>query len=397
MNQPQIPKTHSKISCQIFRAGGPEAGPLPPAGNEDGRVPQGQDPQQIHQDIRNLSLEELEQYLTSIGEKPFRAQQIAQWIYQKVVWSFEEMTNLPQDVRERLKQDFSFKSHTIAKKEVSSDGTTKFLFDLFDHEKIESVLIPAETRTTACISTQAGCKFGCKFCASGIGGWSRNLTCAEIVTQVLHVKEESLKHEKPLSHIVFMGTGDPLDNFQNLMKAVRIINSDQGINIGARHITISTVGLVPKIKELARQNLQVELAISLHGYDDESRGVLMPVNKKYPVAELIQACREYIQATNRQITFEYILIKNLTCTEKAAQSLGRLLKGMICKMNLIPYNPVSEFDHAPPAKLEMLAFKTRLTELGVHATIRMPRGRDVSAACGQLRHAHKQNPASSNT
>ncbi len=181
--------------------------------------------------------------------------------------------------------------------------------------------------------------------------------------------------------------GEPLDNFDHLMKAIRIINSDKGMNIGARHITISTVGLVPRIKELAQQDIQIELAISLHGYDDESRGVLMPVNKKYPIKELIEACREYAQITNRQITFEYILIQGLTCTEKAAQSLGKLLKGIICKMNLIPYNPVVEFNHKPPTKLEMLAFRSRLSELGVHATIRMPRGRDVSAACGQLRHS----------
>ncbi len=348
-------------------------------------------------DIRDLSFEELSAYLESLGEKNFRAGQIFEWIYQKGVWSFDDMSSLSKTLRDKLKEDFVLKPNTIIEKKISQEGTTKFLFDLDDHEKIESVLIPTETRATACISTQAGCKFGCKFCASGIGGWVRNLSCAEIVTQVLHVKEESLKHERPLSNIVFMGTGEPLDNFSSLMKAIRLINSDKAINLGARHITISTVGLVPRIKELAEQNIQVELAISLHGYDDESRGVLMPVNKKYPVEELIQVCRDYIKKTNRQITFEYILIKNITCTEKAAQALSKLLKGMICKMNLIPYNPVSEFDHEPPTKLEMLSFKTRLSQLGIHATIRMPRGRDVNAACGQLRHAHKQNPASLNT
>jgi 23S rRNA (adenine2503-C2)-methyltransferase len=343
----------------------------------------------MNTDIRNLSFDELQEYLSSIAEKPFRAEQIWQWIYQKNIWDFEDMNNLSKGLRESFKKDFILKRNTIAQKVVSQDGTTKFLFSLDDKEKIESVLIPTETRTTACISTQAGCKFGCKFCASGIGGWSRNLTCAEIVTQVLHVKEEALKHSRPLSNIVFMGTGEPLDNFDNLIKAIRIINSPKGINIGARHITISTVGLVPKIKELAKQNIQIELAISLHGYDDESRGVLMPVNKKYPVAELIQACREYIQATNRQITFEYILIQAVTCSDKAAQTLGKLLRGMICKMNLIPYNPVAEFGHQPPTKLEMLSFRSMLSQYGIHATIRMPRGRDVSAACGQLRHEHK--------
>lgn len=343
------------------------------------------------QDIRNLSFTELASYVASIGEKSFRARQISEWIYQKNAWSFDAMSNLSRDLRERLKRDFDLGPHAIAQKLISSDGTTKFLFDMQDREKIESVLIPAETRTTACISTQAGCKFGCKFCASGIGGWSRNLSCAEIVTQVLHVKEESLKHKRPLSNIVFMGTGEPLDNFDNLLRAIAIINSDQGINIGARHITISTVGLVPKIQELAKLDTQIELAISLHGYDDESRGKLMPVNRRYPIKELIAACREYIKATNRQITFEYILIKDLTCTLEAAEALGKLLKGMLCKMNLIPCNPVAEFGHVPPLKLEMLAFKTRLSELGIHSTIRTPRGRDVGAACGQLRHTAEES------
>ncbi|HCI45336.1 MAG TPA: 23S rRNA (adenine(2503)-C(2))-methyltransferase RlmN [Candidatus Omnitrophica bacterium] len=337
-------------------------------------------------DIRDLSLDELTQHLASRGEKSYRAVQIFGWIYQKGAWSFDAMKNLPGELRERLKKDFDLSPNIIIKKVVSGDKTAKFLLDLFDHEKVECVLIPTATRTTACISTQAGCKFGCKFCASGLGGWKRNLTCAEILTQVLQVREEALKHKRPLSNIVFMGTGEPLDNFDNLFKAIRTINSDKGIGIGARHITISTVGLVPKIKELAKQNLQIELAISLHGYDNESRSLLMPVNRKYPFDELIAACREYFKATKRQITFEYILIKDVTCTEKAVQSLKKAFKGIICKMNLIPYNPVAEFGHKTPSGKEMIDFRDRLEECGIHATIRTPRGRDVGAACGQLRH-----------
>ena len=263
-------------------------------------------PKQIpdKKDIQGLSFEELEQYVTSQAEKSFRANQIFDWIYKKGVYSFEEMKNLPAPLKEKLKTDFAFSRAEVVQRKVAAEGTTKFLFNLYDGEKIESVLIPTATRTTACISTQAGCKFGCKFCASGIGGWSRNLSCAEIVSQVLHVKEESQKYKRPLSHIVFMGTGEPLDNFENLMKAIRIINFDKAINIGARHITISTVGLVPKIKELAQQKIQFELAVSLHGYDNASRNILMPVNRKYPFDALIQACREYVQLTKRQITFE---------------------------------------------------------------------------------------------
>ncbi len=342
------------------------------------------------QDLRDLSLEELTAYLKSVEAPAFRAEQIFQWIYQKGAWAFDEMTNVPKDLREKLKKNFILKPYPIAHKLTSEDGTTKFLFDLEDHEKIESVLIPTPTRTTACISTQAGCKFGCRFCASGIGGWKRNLSCSEIVTQVLHVKEEALKHQRrPLTNIVFMGTGEPLDNFDHLMKAVRIINAGKGLNIGARHITISTVGVVPRIKELSLQGLQLELAISLHGYDNPSRDVLMPVNRKYPFDELIAACREYIRKTRRQITFEYILIKDVTCSPHAVQALKKAFKGLICKMNLIPYNPVSEFDHKTPTAQEMRTFRDDLMKAGIHATIRTPRGKDVNAACGQLRHSHQ--------
>ena len=340
----------------------------------------------IKPDVRDSSLDELMRYMTSAGEKLYRAAQIFEWIYRKGAWSFEAMGNLPGPLRERLKKDFELRPNAITRKVVSEDKTTKFLLDLFDREKVECVLIPTATRTTACVSTQAGCKFGCRFCASGIGGWKRNLTCAEILAQVLQVKEESLKRKRPLSNIVFMGTGEPLDNFDNLFKAIRTINAQKGMGIGARHITISTVGLVPRIKELARQDLQIEMAISLHGYDNESRNLLMPVNRKYPFDELIAACREYFQATKRQITFEYILIKDVTCTEKAVESLKKAFQGITCKMNLIPYNPVAEFGHKTPSGKEMNDFRDRLEECGIHATIRTPRGRDVGAACGQLRH-----------
>ncbi len=340
-------------------------------------------------DIRDLSLKELADYFASISEKPFRAKQIFEWIYQKGVWSFEDMTNLPKDLQEKLKRDFHFAPLMVAEKQISKDGTTKFLFNLDDNEKVETVLIPSKNRTTVCVSTQAGCKFGCRFCASGIGGWIRNLTVAEILSEILHVKEEAKSHKKPLSHIVFMGTGENLDTYDNLMKAIRIINAKDGLNIGARRITISTVGIIPKIKQLATEHIQFELAISLHGYDNESRNILMPVNRKYPFDELMEACREYIKTTNRQITFEYILIKDVTCTDQAAGCLRKAFKGLICKMNLIPYNPVKEFPHQTPTRQEMISFQNRLKQYGILATIRTPRGQDVAAACGQLRHQNK--------
>lgn len=335
--------------------------------------------------ICNLSFDEFLKYLDSIGEKSFRAKQIFDWLYDKNANSFDEMKNLSESLRETLKKSFDIGEMKVLHEAVSTDGTIKTLFQLVDGEKVETVLIPTKTRSTICISTQAGCKFGCRFCASGIGGWTRNLEPAEILAQVRYMKKKA--NERPLSHIVFMGVGEPLDNYDNLLKAIRIINSKEGINIGARRITISTCGVIPKIMKLAGEGLQLELAISLHGSSNDSRDVLMPVNRKYPVKDLIEAAREYNKATKRQITFEYILIQNVTCTDQSARELKKLLQGLLCKMNLIPYNKVEEFDHNPPTHAEMVSFQEQLRQYGVHATVRRPRGRDVGAACGQLRHA----------
>lgn len=342
-------------------------------------------------DIRGVFLKELEENFREMGEQPFRARQVFDWIYKKNATNFDMMTNLSPALREKLQNKFSLFLPQVAADYHSSDGTKKFLFQMDDREKVETVIIPTFTRATVCVSTQAGCKFGCKFCASGIGGWTRNLTAAEILTEILYAKSKSTVH--PLSHIVFMGTGEPLDNYDNLMRVIRLINAPEGLGIAARRITVSTCGVIPKILQMATEGLQIELAISLHGYNDESRKVLMPVNKKYPMNELIPACREYIKATKRQITFEYILIKDITCSPEAVRELSVLFRGMICKMNLIPYNPVSEFDHKTPSRQEMLDFQDSLERAGIHATIRTPRGRDVSAACGQLRHEHQKSGA----
>jgi len=341
-------------------------------------------------DIRELSLEELKAHLKVMGEPAFRAGQIFEWIYKKDAVFFEEMTNLSKDLRLKLSEGFILSPAIVAEQAKSKDGTVKFLFDLIDHEKVEAVLIPTKDRTTACISTQVGCKFGCKFCASGIGGWKRNLSVAEIISQVLFVKKES-SSDSPLTHIVFMGIGEPLDNYDNLIKAVGLINGASAVQLGARKITVSTSGVVPRILQLAKENIQLELAISLHGYDDESRNVLMPVNKKYPMEVLMDACREYQKAKRRLITFEYILINGVTVTPLAPLKLKKLFKGLMCKMNLIPYNSVDEYSqHKCPSYKEMKAFGDALEAQGIHATIRTPRGQDVAAACGQLRHLHKQ-------
>ena len=335
------------------------------------------------QDIRDISHQELRDHLVGAGEKDFRASQIFDWIYQKKAESFTEMTNLPSALRESLAENFLFEKPLLLNEYTSRDGTVKFLFQMKDGERIETVVIPAKGRVTVCVSSQAGCKFACGFCASGIGGFKRNLTAGEIVNQILYAKNRY--EAQKISHIVFMGIGEPLDNYENVLKAVRLINSPKGLRLAARHITISTCGLVPQIQQLAREKIQLELSVSLHGFSDESRKMLMPVGRKYPLKDLIKACRDYIAATKRQVTFEYILIQGLTCTEKAALDLSRLLKGMICKLNLIPYNKVSEFNLEPPTKMEVLLFRKRLAELRIHSTIRIPRGQEVNAACGQLR------------
>jgi 23S rRNA (adenine2503-C2)-methyltransferase len=345
----------------------------------------------MKQDIRNLSLEELKDYLKSKGEGAFRAGQIFEWIYKKNADSFEDMSSLSKELRLKLAQDFDFTPVIVVDEARSEDGTVKFLFDLKDHEKVESVIIPTKGRSTACISTQVGCKFGCRFCASGVAGWKRNLSVAEILTQVLYVKKQAAAM-KNLTHIVFMGIGEPLDNYENLVKSINLINGEESMQLGARKITISTSGVVPKILELAKQDVQLELAVSLHGYDNESRNVLMPVNKKYPIEVLMEACREYQKSKKRLITFEYILINGVTVTPEAPAKLKKLFKGVLCKMNLIPYNPVDEYSqHKCPSAKEMQAFCKLLEAEGIHATIRTPRGKDVNAACGQLRHAHQQS------
>ncbi|MFA5089027.1 MAG: 23S rRNA (adenine(2503)-C(2))-methyltransferase RlmN [Candidatus Omnitrophota bacterium] len=338
-------------------------------------------------DIQDLSFVELSGYFCSRCQESFRAKQIFEWLYQKGAGTFADMTNLPQGLRDQLEKDFSFNAAKVIEERLACDGTKKILFSLTDKEKIETVLIPAARRMTACLSTQVGCKFGCQFCASGIGGFKRNLSCSEILSQVLYARQAALP--VVLSHIVFMGIGEPLDNYDNVLKAIRIINSPEALGIAARRITISTCGLVPEMKRLAQEGLQIELSVSLHGYDQTSRDLLMPVSRKYPLADLMAACREHIKKTRRQITFEYILLEGVTCHEKAAKALASLLKGMLCKVNLIAYNPVSEFARQCPSPADMMAFKNKLSRLGIHSTIRMPRGQDVSAACGQLRRSVK--------
>ncbi len=336
--------------------------------------------------IKNLTLKDLETVLKEWGRPFFHARQIFSWIYQKGAGNFEEMSDLPAELRKRLKENFYLSELKLAQRQESRDATEKFLFELKDGNLIEAVSIPAEGRVTGCISSQVGCKFACRFCASGMAGFKRDLSCAEMLEEALYLRDNSRSNK--LTHLVFMGAGEPLDNYDNVIKAIRIINSREGMNIGARRITISTCGIIPGMKRLSGEGLQIELSVSLHSPDDKIRSQLMPVNKKYPVRDLIAACREYAAKTNRQITFEYILIQGLNAELGSAAKLSRLLRGLNCKVNLIPVNPVKELAVEPPNKLDILYFKDYLAKHDINVTLRKSRGQDIDAACGQLRIKH---------
>jgi len=336
------------------------------------------------QDIRGLSLEDLKNTLKEWGQPPFHTRQIFFWIYKRGIKDFAQMSDLSLELRNRLNEKFFLPDLKPAKALQSEDGTEKFLFQLKDGNLIEAVVIPSQERVTGCVSTQAGCKFACRFCASGLTGFKRNLSSAEIIEEVLYLKNHSAA--KKLTHLVFMGTGEPLDNYDFVMKAIRIINSPEALDIGARRITISTAGVIPGIKKLSQEGLQIELSVSLHAADDKTRSQLMPINKIYPIKDLLAACNEYMEKTNRQVTFEYVLIKGLNSDLQSAQKLSTILKGLrLAKVNLIPSNPVGELKIGPPERADILWFKNYLLKHGINTTLRKSRGEDIEAACGQLR------------
>ena len=340
--------------------------------------------------IHTLTLEELETWLTAAGEPKYRAGQLAQWLYAKRAKSFAAMTDQPAALRERLAAEFLCDALEQVRVLGSEDTTRKYLFRLADGALIESVLIPASPalygepsdRRTLCVSTQVGCAYGCKFCASGLDGFARNLGPHEIVGQFLRVEE--LSGEK-INNLVFMGMGEPLANFAHLMKAIAILNAPWGLGVGARHITISTSGLAPQIRQLAEQPLQVRLAVSLHGATDEVRQQIMPVNRKYPVAELLAACAFYTERKKQRITFEYILIEGVNDRPEDAAALARLVRKVNAKVNCIPYNIVEGLDWKRPSERRQDDFMAVLENARVPATIRREKGHDIAAACGQLR------------
>lgn len=332
--------------------------------------------------IKDNTLEELKEELKSLGEKPFRAEQIFHWLYQEKVKSFEEMTNLSLSLREKLTRQYTIGNYPILKKQESADGTKKYLFDVLDGNAIETVLMKYHHGNTICVSSQIGCKMGCKFCASTGIPFVRNLSSGEIIEQIVAVEQDT---NERVSNIVFMGIGEPLDNYENVIKAIRIINHPKGLNIGARHISISTSGLVPKIYDLAKENIPCTLSISLHATSNEKRSAMMPVNNRYPIEELIQACKDYIAVTNRRISFEYALAKDNNDNLEDAKELVKRLKGMLCHVNLIPINKIENGTFTKSTNENIMKFRDYLNDHGIVATIRRELGSDIDAACGQLR------------
>jgi 23S rRNA (adenine2503-C2)-methyltransferase len=341
-------------------------------------------------DIRSLQLNELQENLHAAGEPAYRTGQIADWLYKKRAGSFAEMTDLPRNLRERLEEEFTFDKIDIVRVLGSHDTTRKFLFRLSDGNLIESVLIPASPalygsrsdRRTICLSTQVGCAYGCKFCASGLEGFLRNLRANEIVDQIIAVEREA---GEKIDNIVFMGMGEPLANLENVMRAIRIINAPWGLGMGARHITVSTSGLVPQIRKVADEPLQIRLAISLHGATDDVRDQIMPINRRYKIDMLMSACDYYVSRKKQRLTFEYILIAGVNDSDEQARLLARHAGRISAKVNLIPYNTVEGLPWSRPARDRQEKFLSILRSAEVAATLRREKGHDIEAACGQLR------------
>ena len=338
--------------------------------------------------LKNLQLNEMEKLLTELGEPKFRAKQIFAWLY-KGVESFEQMTNVPQNLKEKLQKAGAHLGLLFPAKVQDSklDGTRKYLFELEDGNAIESVFMKYKYGNTICISSQAGCRMGCKFCASTIGGLSRNLEPGEMLEQLLAAERDT---GEAINHIVVMGTGEPFDNYENLSAFIRIINDKNGRNLGMRNITISTCGLVPMIEKFGQDFPQVNLAISLHAPNNKIRNSMMPVNKSYPMETLIDACRKYTEATSRRVTFEYTLVKGVNDSENDALQLASVLKGMLCHVNLIPLNKVEETGLDTTDQKTAQAFRKTLENKGIPATIRRELGDDIDGACGQLRLERKK-------
>ncbi len=335
------------------------------------------------EDIKSLNQKELETFLCSLGEKPFRAKQIYPWLHVKHVEDFEEMTDISNKLKEKLKESSVLTVLRQVQVQCSKlDGTRKYLFALADGTMVESVLMRYKHGSSVCISSQAGCRMGCRFCASALGGLVRNLTPGEMLDQIYRIQKDLGER---VSHVVVMGTGEPLDNYDHFLKFIELLSDEHGLNISQRNITVSTCGIVPRIRELAQEKLQITLALSLHASSQEKRLALMPVAKTYEIHEVIEACDYYFRQTGRRITYEYSLVGGINDSKEDARLLAGLMKGQNCHVNLIPVNPVRERDYAQPDPQAVVNFKKELEKYGINVTIRREMGRDIDGACGQLR------------
>ena len=339
-------------------------------------------------DVKSLNLKELEEFLLSLGEKKFRAKQIYEWMHIHHVTSFDEMTNLSKNLRETLKEKADL---TVLEEELVQiskiDGTRKYLFALADGNMIESVLMKYKHGNSVCVSSQVGCRMGCRFCASTLDGLVRNLTPSEILEQIYRIQESIGER---ISNVVVMGSGEPMDNYDNIVKFIELLTDEHGLHISQRNLTVSTCGLVPRMKQLADLKLQITLALSLHASSQEKRKELMPVANSYELSEVLDACRYYFEQTGRRITFEYSLVGGVNDTDEDVRNLCRLIKGINCHVNLIPVNPIKERDYVQPDVRVTTEFKNKLEKNGINATIRREMGRDIQAACGQLRKSYKE-------
>lgn len=332
--------------------------------------------------IYGLTLEQLEELMVQENQNKYRAKQLFSWIYEKNVTDFDLMSDISKKFIEILKEKYCLIKPTIFTKQVSSDGTIKLLLEMEDGAKVETVLMRYNYGQVACVSSQVGCNMGCKFCESGRRKKVRNLTAGEIVSQVLEVEEDI---NERITHVVLMGIGEPFDNYEEIIKFIKIINDPKGLAIGSRHITVSTSGIIPKIEEFKNLNLQVNLAISLHAPNDKLRTSIMPINKAYPLEKLIKSVKEYVSKTNRRVTFEYIMLKNVNDTEECAKELSNLLKNINCYVNLIPYNETENIEYERSNMFQIMKFYDILKKNNVNVTIRREFGSKISAACGQLR------------
>ena len=337
-------------------------------------------------DIKSLDYEDLQQFMAALGEKPFRAKQLYQWMHEKLAADLDEMTNLSKGLRKKLKETCTYTSLEVVERLVSDiDGTEKYLFRLSDGNVIESVLMRYHHGNSVCISSQVGCRMGCRFCASTLGGLTRNLMPSEMLDQIYRIQQVSGER---VSNIVVMGTGEPLDNYDNLLKFIQLLTDEHGLHISQRNITVSTCGIVENIQRLAKEKLQITLAISLHASNQEKRKELMPIAYKYDIHEVLDATRYYFEQTGRRITFEYSLVGGINDTEEDARELSALVEDINCHVNLIPVNPIKERSYVQSNRAVIEAFKNKLEKNGINVTIRREMGRDINGACGQLRKSY---------